>query len=44
MILVKNKLKKKKVIDDEYDNEYLDYLKYSHLQPTYKKHKYRNIR
>ena len=36
MILVKNKLKKKKVIDDEDDNEYLDYLKYSHLQPTYK--------
>ena len=34
MILVKNKLKRKKVIDDD-DNEYLDYLKYSHLQPTY---------
>ena len=34
MILVKNKLKKKKVIDDD-DNEYLDYLKYSHLHPTY---------
>ena len=34
MILVKNKLKRKKVIDDD-DNEYLDYLKYSHLHPTY---------
>ena len=34
MILVKNKLKRKKAIDDD-DNEYLDYLKYSHLHPTY---------
>ena len=33
MLLVKNKLKKKRTIDDD---EYLNYLKFSHLQPTSK--------
>ena len=34
MLLVKNNLKKKRTIDD--DDEYLNYLKYSHLQPRSK--------
>ena len=33
MLLVKNNLKKKRTIDDD---EYLNYLKFSHLQPTSK--------
>ena len=35
MLLVKNNLKKKKIIDDD-DNEYLNYLKFSHLQSSNK--------
>ena len=35
MLLVKSNLKKKRTIDDD-DNEYLNYLKFSHLQPTSK--------
>ena len=35
MLLVKNNLKKKKIMDDD-DNEYLDYLKFSHLQSSNK--------
>ena len=34
MLLVKNNLKKKRTIDD--DDEYLNYLKFSHLQPSNK--------
>ena len=34
MLLVKNNLKKKRTIDD--DDEYLNYLKFSHLQPSSK--------
>ena len=35
MLLVKNNLKKKRTIDDD-DNEYLNYLKFSHLQSSNK--------
>ena len=35
MFLVKNNLKKKRTIDDD-DNEYLNYLKFSHLQSSNK--------
>ena len=35
MLLVKNNLKKKKIMDDD-DNEYLNYLKFSHLQSSNK--------
>ena len=36
MLLVKNNLKKKRTIDDDNDNEYLNYLKFSHLQSSSK--------
>ena len=35
MLLVKNNLKKKKIMDDD-DNEYLNYLKFSHLESSNK--------
>ena len=37
MLLVKNNLKKKRTIDDD---EYLNYLKFSHLQPTSKNNRF----
>ena len=36
MLLVKNNLKKKKIMDADDDNEYLNYLKFSHLQSSNK--------